>query len=55
MRKQVNAGCFVICVSTEHLQKEIFKLNSITSESRISVIEMRFTQNERYTKFAKTS
>ena len=46
---------FVICVSTEHLQKEIFKLNSITSENRISVIEMRFTQNERYTKFAKTS
>ena len=30
---------FVICVSTEHLQKEILKLNSTTLENRINVIE----------------
>ena len=49
---------FVICVSTEHLQKEILKLNSITLENRINVIEnqiyakMRDTQNlQKYPKF----
>ena len=44
INKQVNeksSKCwgFVICVSTEHLQKEILKLNSMTLENRINVIE----------------